>query len=70
MAGEFLLNALRLVDGVDFSVFEARTGLKLEVLQPRWQHYVKLGLLREDRLAATASGYRYLDSLLPEFLET
>jgi len=68
VAGEFLLNALRLVDGVSFSTFTARTGFSIDHLQPRWQRYVELGLLRSDRLAATAAGYRFLDSLLLEFI--
>lgn len=68
IAGEFLLNALRLVDGVSFSEFEARTGLSKEALQPLWQRFVELGLLRADRLATTARGLNYLDSLLAEFV--
>jgi len=65
---EFLMNALRLTDGVEFSRFEARTGLGFEVLQSAWRRGVETGLLRQDRLAATPLGRRHLDGLLQDFL--
>jgi putative oxygen-independent coproporphyrinogen III oxidase len=68
LAFEFLMNALRLIDGVAFDRFGAATGLDFEALQPAWQRGVESGLLRADRLAATPLGLRHLDGLLQGFL--
>ena len=68
LAFEFLLNALRLEDGVAIAVFEARTGLSWDVIAERWATLVDQGLVKGDRCATTARGYRYLDSVLERFL--
>ncbi len=68
-AFEFLLNALRLVEGVDREDFEARTGLRWAVLEPRWRALAAEGLVRDDRIGTTDRGLRYLDSVLQRFLE-
>jgi putative oxygen-independent coproporphyrinogen III oxidase len=68
LAEEFLLNALRLVDGVDVDLFAARTGLQPTALQPQWQRLIDRGLMRPDRLATTELGLRYLDTIVSEFL--
>jgi oxygen-independent coproporphyrinogen-3 oxidase len=65
---EFMMNALRLTDGVPQSVFTQRTGIEWEQIQPKWRELVALGLVREDRCATTALGLRYLDSVLEKFL--
>lgn len=65
---EFLMNALRLVDGVPFERFTAMTGLPLQALEPGWSRGVHQGLLRADRIGATESGLRYLDDVLAGFL--
>lgn len=65
---EFLLNGLRLVDGVELDLFSARTGLPTAALQPQWQKMINQGLMRGDRLATTPQGLRYLDSIISEFL--
>lgn len=65
---EFLMNALRLIDGVPFGRFTATTGLPLAALEPGWSHGVSRGLLRADRIATTESGLRYLDDVLAGFL--
>jgi putative oxygen-independent coproporphyrinogen III oxidase len=67
---EFLMNALRLTDGVDAVLFERRTGLSLDGLaQGRRQAEFK-GLLEPDpaRLAATPRGQLFLNDLLQYFL--
>ena len=66
--GEFLMNALRLKDGVPRELFETHTGLPLSTIGARWAEAVALGLVREDRLATTPLGYRHLDSVLTRFL--
>ena len=68
LPGEFMLNALRLIDGVAPSMFEARTGRSLDVIEPTWRKQRELGLMRADRLAVTATGLRYLDSVVSAFL--
>ncbi|HET6473809.1 MAG TPA: radical SAM family heme chaperone HemW [Pseudomonadales bacterium] len=68
LAGEFMLNALRLIDGVEPALFEARTGRSIETIEPTWRRLRELGLMRADRLAVTATGLRYLDSVVSEFL--
>jgi oxygen-independent coproporphyrinogen-3 oxidase len=41
---EFMMNALRLTDGVPQSVFTQRTGIEWEQIQPKWRELVALGL--------------------------
>jgi len=65
---EFLMNALRLVDGVNVDEFVARTGMAASALQPDWQRMINLGLMCEDRLATTPHGLRHLDSVVSAFL--
>ena len=65
---EFLLNALRLRDGVPEALFATHTGLGIETLQPALGQLRAEGLMDGDRLAATARGWRYLDSLLAAFI--
>ncbi len=63
---EFLMNALRLLDGVPAAWYGERTGLALEDLAPQLEALRQQGLLVPDpnRLQCTAHGYRFLDSLL------
>lgn len=65
---EFMMNVLRLVDGVNTETFARNTGLAWQVVEPAWQRLVSQGLVRQDRIATTATGLRYLDSVLAEFL--
>lgn len=68
---EFLMNALRLSKGVASSLFTARTGLALEQLQPQWQQLQnrELMLAGKQRLQATPTGQRFLNSVLEGFLD-
>ncbi len=68
VAEEFMLNALRLIDGVSIERLTQTTGLTLMDLQPQWQTLVTQGLVVPDRIGTTAHGYRYLDSIIAEFL--
>jgi oxygen-independent coproporphyrinogen-3 oxidase len=65
---EFLMNALRLTDGVSADIFSSRTGLPLASLEPAWNELREMGLMRKDRIATTAFGYRHLDAVLQRFL--
>ena len=66
--GEFMMNALRLVDGVENELFEARTGLGFDVVAKKVVEFGDWGLMRTDRLALTARGYRQLNGVVAHFL--
>jgi oxygen-independent coproporphyrinogen-3 oxidase len=61
---ECLLNVLRLREGIPFEDFEAHTGLPRACLDPEREAQVAAGLLREERLAPTDQGLRFLNPLL------
>ena len=65
---EFLMNALRLKEGVDESLFSQRTGLPLSSVAVQLQKLRDETLLVPGRLQATDLGQRYLNSLLERFL--
>ncbi len=67
---EFMLNALRLVDGVPVSRFEERTGLSLSTIERSLADAEARGLLERDafRLRPTARGLRFLNDLQALFL--
>ena len=65
---EFLMNALRLTEGVSADSVRVRTGLPLSSLEPTWSELAEMGLMRKDRIATTAFGYRHLDAVLQRFL--
>ena len=67
---EFMLNALRLKQGVDAALFEARTGVPFARIAPVVDGLRQRGLLVEEknRLACTPTGFNYLNTVLQEFL--
>ena len=67
---EFLMNALRLVEGVPAALFGERTGLPLAALEPGWSQARARGLLENDpeRLQASELGLRFLNDLLQAFI--
>lgn len=67
---EFMLNALRLQEGFDMALFEARTGLSREHLQSGVAHGISRGLLERegDRLRPSPLGWRFHNDLLLIFL--
>lgn len=69
---EFLMNALRLVDGVDSSDWENHTGKSLSELTPRLETARQKGLLMasSSRLQATPQGLLFLNDLLALFDDT
>ena len=68
---EFMLNTLRLTDGVDTNTFSERTGLPLSVISKGLAEASKKGLLDENpsKLKASALGLRYLNNLQEVFLD-
>lgn len=67
---EFLMNALRLTDGVSAGLYPQRTGLPLADLAASRREAEAQGLLQADpaRLAATPKGQLFLNDLLQRFL--
>ncbi len=67
---EFMMNALRLTDGFELSLFAARTGLSLHALRKQLQEAESRGLIERDhlRLQPTLRGQRFLNDLLQIFL--
>ncbi len=67
---EYMLNALRLVDGVPMTDFAARTGLPIERIAGALAAARRRGWLGEDptRLHATALGQRFLNDVIACFM--
>ena len=67
---EFMLNVLRLSDGVDTSTFTERTGLPLHIISKQLNEASQKGLLdpHPTKLKATTQGLRYLNNLQELFL--
>ena len=67
---EFMLNALRLVEGFPPALFQERTGLPLQLIEGRLRDAEEKGLLERDwrRIAPSARGQRFVNELLQLFL--
>jgi oxygen-independent coproporphyrinogen-3 oxidase len=67
---EFMLNALRLVEGFDVRLFGERTGLPLTLIENELREVESRGLLERDwrRIRPTERGQRFLNELLEVFL--
>ncbi len=67
---EFMLNALRLKEGVVASLYQERTGQPLRLILPTLAQAREKGLLdmRADLLVATPLGWRFLNTLQSLFL--
>jgi len=67
---EFMLNALRLVEGFDISLFPARTGLDWEVVAAAVDRLAARGLLmrQEARLKPSPVGLQFLNDVLLSFV--
>ena len=68
---EYMLNALRLIDGVPLAEFTERTGLGVESIAAALADARRRGWLRDDtqRLHTTALGQRFLNDVIALFLE-
>jgi len=67
---EFMLNALRLAEGFEVTLFSERTGLPLNVIEMPLHEAERLGLIERDfrRIAPSERGRRYQNQLLQLFL--
>lgn len=70
MPFEFMMNALRLNDGVEAKCYAERTGQHLDSLNPLLTSLRERKLMVSDpaRLACTEQGHVFLNSVLEEFL--
>lgn len=70
LAFEFMMNALRLFDGINIELFSQRTGLELNSIQETVQYLQQKKLLDTDphRIKCTALGQQYLNEVLQHFL--
>ena len=67
---EFMMNALRLVDGFAIPMFEQRTGVSLNHWQGAIDTAIEKGLLEQSglRLKASTLGFNFLNNLIELFM--
>ena len=65
---EFMMNALRLIDGTSMAAFTEKTGLSWQSIEKQWNELLVQGLVRGDRCSTTELGLRYLDTVLGKFV--
>lgn len=67
---EFMMNALRLTEGVPSTLFQQRTGLSIQVLDSAIKKAQSKGLLviQDGKIQPTLLGQRFLNELLELFL--
>ncbi|MBL8445287.1 MAG: oxygen-independent coproporphyrinogen III oxidase-like protein, partial [Zoogloeaceae bacterium] len=67
---EFMMNALRLNGGVPLALFQARTGLALDAIEPALIGARQAGLvtIESDTVRPSDTGRRFLNDLLARFL--
>lgn len=68
---EYMMNALRLVDGVPMHEFRERTGLGIEAIAPMLEVARGKGWIAEDQasLRTTEAGQRFLNDVIALFLD-
>jgi putative oxygen-independent coproporphyrinogen III oxidase len=68
---EFMMNALRLIDGFDKKIFYERTGLAWEAISVALSNAYEQNLITQDlqTIKPTLLGQRYLNNLLALFLD-
>lgn len=71
LISEFMLNALRLREGVEIALFQRSTGLAPESLHKTWRRLQAQGLMVEgdERLQTTELGWRFLNTVIESFME-
>lgn len=67
---EFLMNCLRLNEGVPAGYFSDRTGQPLTALEPQWHNLIQKGLVQpsQNHLTATSLGHAFLNRILGEYI--
>ncbi len=71
LISEFMLNALRLREGVETSLFQQSTDLAPKRMHNTWRRLQAQGLMveGEDRLQTTELGWRFLNTVIEAFME-
>jgi oxygen-independent coproporphyrinogen-3 oxidase len=71
LISDFMLNALRLREGVEITLFQRSTGLAPECMHNTWRRLQAQGLMVEgdDRLQTTELGWRFLNTVIEAFME-
>lgn len=71
LISEFMLNALRLREGAEISLFQRSTGLAPECMHNTWRRLQAQGLMVEgsEHLQTTELGWRFLNSVIESFME-
>ena len=71
LISEFMLNALRLREGVETSLFQQSTDLAPKRMHNTWRRLQAQGLMVEgdDRLQTTELGWRFLNTVIESFME-
>lgn len=71
LINEFMLNALRLREGVEISLFQRSTGLAPEYMHNTWRRLQAQGLMVEgsEHLQTTELGWRFLNTVIESFME-
>ena len=71
LISEFILNALRLREGVETSLFQRSTGLAPERMHTTWRRLQAQGLMVEgsEHLQTTELGWRFLNTVIESFME-
>jgi len=65
---EFMMNVLRLTDGVNEELFLERTELPIETIQDTVERLRTWGLLQTNKLQLTNKGFSQLNGVVAEFL--
>lgn len=65
---EFMMNVLRLTDGLPETCFTEQTGLPLIQIEAQMRKLRSWGLMEEGMIQLTPFGYSQLDSVVGEFL--
>ncbi|MCY3540336.1 MAG: radical SAM family heme chaperone HemW [Gammaproteobacteria bacterium] len=65
---EFMMNVLRLTEGVQEASFTDQTGLPLSQIEPQLRRLRSWGLMELNRIQLTPLGYSQLDSVVAQFL--
>ena len=68
LPSEFMMNALRLIGGVDETLFEQTTGQPIELIETQLAKWRGMGVLEPKRLALTPLGLNALDTVVGDFL--
>lgn len=70
VVSEFMLNVLRLDEGVSWSLFEARTGISRTAISAEVESLIKKGLIIDssETLQTTKLGQRYMNQVLRAFI--